>query len=207
MMVKESVEEFIQELASGMPTPGGGSAAALGGAMAASLAEMVCNLTIGKEKYEDVQEEVKSEKEKLALCRERLVEIVDEDAGAFDRVMEAFRMPKGNEEEKERRAAAIQEAFKLAASVPMETAEKCMEVLEHAVVVAGIGNKNSITDAGSSALLAHASLNAALLNVRINLSGIKDEGFVEKMTARVKELQGRADEKLAYAKEIVEEGL
>jgi len=205
MMVEESVQEFIQKLASGAPTPGGGSAAALGGTMAAALAEMVCNLTIGKEKYENVQEKVKEEREKLASSRKRLMEIVDEDAAAFDEVMKAFKMPKGDDDEKEKRALAIQEAFKLAASVPMETAEKCMEVLERAVVVAEIGNKNSITDAGSSTLLAHASLNAALLNVRINLSGIKDGKFVEDMERKMRDIQNRADEKLECARKILEE--
>ncbi len=87
----------------------------------------------------------------------------------------------------------------------METAEKCMEVLEHSAVVAKIGNKSSITDAGSSALLAHASLNAALLNVRINLSGIKDREFAEKMGRRVEEIQKQADERLNYVKKILDE--
>ena len=204
MMVEESMKQFIQKLASGEPTPGGGSAAAFGGAMAASLSEMVCNLTKGKEGYEAVQEEVVKEREKLASLRERLMDIVDEDAGAFDKVMEAFRMPKGSEDERTRRATAIQEAFRLAASVPMETAEKCMEVMEHSVVVAEIGNKNSITDAGSSALLAHASLNAALLNVRINLSGIRDEKFRTEMEKKVEMLETRADRKLKEALKIVD---
>ena len=204
MMVDESMGQFIQKLASGSPTPGGGSAAALAGAMAASLSEMVCNLTIGKEKYASVQNRMEEEGKKLALCRERLVEIVDEDAGAFDRVMEAFRMPKNSEGEKAARAEAIQSAYKLAASVPMETAGKCMEVLERAVVVAQLGNKNSITDAGSSALLAHASLNAALLNVRINLSGIKDEAFRNDMEKKAEDMMRRADEKLKEAAKIVE---
>jgi len=203
MMAEESLNQFIQKLGSGSPTPGGGSAAALGGAMAAALAEMVCNLTIGKEKYASVQEEIKEEKEKLASCRKRLMDIIDEDSKAFDEVMKAFRMPKDSEARKK----AIQSAYKLAASVPMETAEKCMEVLEHSAVVAKIGNRNSITDAGSSALLAHASLNAALLNVRINLSGIKDREFTEKMERQIGEIQKQADEKLNYVKKILDEAI
>jgi len=203
MMAEESLNQFIQKLGSGSPTPGGGSAAALGGAMAAALAEMVCNLTIGKEKYASVQEEIKEEKEKLASCRKRLMDIIDEDSKAFDEVMKAFRMPKDSEARKK----AIQSAYKLAASVPMETAEKCMEVLEHSAVVAKIGNRNSITDAGSSALLAHASLNAALLNVRINLSGIKDREFAEKMERQIGEIQKQADEKLNYVKKILDEAI
>lgn len=200
MMVDESLNEFIEKLASGSPTPGGGSAAAMGGAMASALSEMVCNLTIGKEKYASVQGQIEREKEKLALCRKRLMEIVDEDSKAFDEVMKAFRMPK----DKEGRKEAIQSAYKLAASVPMETAERCMDVIESAVVVAQMGNKNSITDAGSSALLAHASLNAALLNVRINLSGIKDEAFRTEMEKKVEMLETRADGKLNEAVKIVD---
>jgi formiminotetrahydrofolate cyclodeaminase len=114
--------------------------------------------------------------------------------------MEAFRMPKGDE-----RAMAIQNAYKLAASVPMETAEECMKVIEHSEVVANAGNKNSITDVGSSAMLAHASLRAALLNVRINLSGIKDEAFCREMENRAEMLERRADEKLKVVSKVVNE--
>ncbi len=204
MMVNENVKQFIQKLSSGAPTPGGGSAAALGGAMASALSEMVCNLTIGKEKYASVQDRIEGEKKKLALYGKRLMEIVDEDAGAFDRVMDAFKMPKDSEAEKEERARAIQDAYKLASSVPMETAERCMGVLESAVIVAQAGNKNSITDAGSSALFAHASLNVALLNVRINLSGIKDETFCSEMEKKVETLREKADEKLTAVSRIVD---
>ncbi|MCD6299364.1 MAG: cyclodeaminase/cyclohydrolase family protein [Thermoplasmata archaeon] len=200
MMVDDSLKEFMEKLASGSPTPGGGSAAAVGGAMAAALSEMVCNLTIGKEKYASVQGQIEEEMAKLAPYRKRLMEIVDEDSGAFDEVMKAFRMPKDMDGRKE----AIQNAYKLAASVPMETAEVCMDVLESAVVVARIGNKNSITDAGSSALLAHASLNAALLNVRINLSGINDDAFRAEMEKKVEMLEKRADGKLKEAVRIVD---
>ena len=200
MMVDDSLKEFMEKLASGSPTPGGGSAAAVGGAMAAALSEMVCNLTIGKEKYTSVQGQIEEEMAKLAPYRKRLMEIVDEDSGAFDEVMKAFRMPKDMDGRKE----AIQNAYKLAASVPMETAEVCMDVLESAVVVARIGNKNSITDAGSSALLAHASLNAALLNVRINLSGINDDAFRAEMEKKVEMLEKRADGKLKEAVRIVD---
>ncbi|MEA2054836.1 MAG: cyclodeaminase/cyclohydrolase family protein [Candidatus Thermoplasmatota archaeon] len=201
MMADERINEFIQNLASGAPTPGGGSAAALGGAIASALSEMVCNLTIGKEKYAAVEKQIGEEKEKLISCRKRLLEIVDEDAKAFDEVMKAFKMPKDEDARKD----AIQEAYKLAASVPMETAERCMEILEHAEVIAKMGNKNSITDAGTSALLAHASLKSALFNVKINLSGIKNEAFRKEMEKKTKFLEKNADKKLESVNKIVEE--
>ena len=197
-----SLQQFIDDLASGSPTPGGGSAAAVSGAMAASLAEMVCHLTIGKERYADVDAEIRGVRDRLADTRAALVELADDDAAAFDEVMAAFKMPKGDE-----RSQAIQEASKHAAEVPLETAEHCMDVLEQAVIVARKGNQNSITDAGTAALVAHAALNAALYNVRINLGGITDEAFCREMTTRVEQLTGRAAERLRETRAAVDEAL
>ncbi|MDD3493672.1 MAG: cyclodeaminase/cyclohydrolase family protein, partial [Candidatus Thermoplasmatota archaeon] len=129
-LAEQRLTEFMDILASGAPTPGGGSAAALGGAMGAALAEMVCNLTLGKDAYADVQEEVSRVQ---AACREhrrRLISLVDEDASAFDQVMVAFKMPKGEE-----RSSAIQAGYRKAASVPLETARHCLGVLEQAATI------------------------------------------------------------------------
>ena len=197
-----SLQQFIDDLASGSPTPGGGSAAAVSGAMAASLAEMVCHLTIGKERYADVDAEMRGVRDRLADTRAALLELADDDAAAFDEVMAAFKMPKGDE-----RSQAIQEASKHAAEVPLETAEHCMDVLEQAVIVSRKGNQNSITDAGTAALVAHAALNAALYNVRINLGGITDEAFCREMTTRVEQLTGRAAERLRETRAAVDEAL
>lgn len=197
-----SLQQFIDDLASGSPTPGGGSAAAVSGAMAASLAEMVCNLTVGKERYADVDAEMRKHREELAELRGRLLELADDDAAAFDDVMAAFRQPRGDE-----RSRAIQEASKQAAEVPMETAEHCMEVLQHTEAIARKGNQNSVTDAGTAALLAHAALHAALYNVRINLGGITDERFCIEMTDRVEQLTSEAEEQLQQTRAAVDEAL
>ncbi|HDS59962.1 MAG TPA: methenyltetrahydrofolate cyclohydrolase [Thermoplasmatales archaeon] len=201
-LAEQRLTEFMDTLASGAPTPGGGSAAALGGAMGAALAEMVCNLTLGKDAYADVQEEVSRVQ---AACREhrrRLISLVDEDASAFDQVMVAFKMPKGEE-----RSSAIQVGYRKAASVPLETARHCLGVLEQAATIARIGNRNSITDAGVSALMAHAALHAALLNVKINLSGIRDRAFVEETTDLLADMEDRATRKLRETQELVHEAL
>ncbi|MGC9554546.1 MAG: cyclodeaminase/cyclohydrolase family protein [Thermoplasmatota archaeon] len=201
-LAEQRLTEFMDTLASGAPTPGGGSAAALGGAMGAALAEMVCNLTLGKDAYADVQEEVSRVQ---AACREhrrRLISLVDEDASAFDQVMVAFKMPKGEE-----RSSAIQVGYRKAASVPLETARHCLGVLEQAATIARIGNRNSITDAGVSALMAHAALHAALLNVKINLSGIRDRAFVEETTDLLADMEDRAARKLRETQELVHEAL
>ena len=199
---EQTLEQFIENLASGSPTPGGGSAAAVSGAIAASLAEMVCNLTIGKDRYAAVDAEMRGVRDMLADTRAALIELADDDAEAFDEVMVAFKMPKG-----EKRSRAIQEASKHAAEIPLETAKHCLDVLEQAVIVARKGNQNSITDAGTAALVAHAALNAALYNVRINLGGISDEAFCSEMTARVEQFTGRAAERLWDTSAAVDEAL
>jgi formiminotetrahydrofolate cyclodeaminase len=199
---EQSLRQFLAHLASGSPTPGGGSAAAVSGGIAASLAEMVCNLTIGKERYAAVDAQMREVRDTLANTRAALLKLADEDAAAFDDVMAAFKMPKGDE-----RSQAIQQASKHATEVPLETAEHCMDVLKKAAIVARTGNQNSITDAGTAALLAHASLNAALYNVRINLSGITDETFCSKMISRVEQLTGQASERLQETCTVVNEVL
>lgn len=196
------LRQFIDDLASGSPTPGGGSAAAVSGATAAALAEMVCNLTIGKDRYADVESMMREHREELSGLRAHLLTLADDDAAAFDDVMEAFRMPKGDE-----RSRAIQDASKHAAEVPMETAEHCMMVLQHAEAIAAKGNQNSVTDAGTAALLAHAGLHAALYNVRINLAGIDDDDFCGDMADTVDELVGRAETTLRETQAIVDEAL
>ncbi|MDD3492417.1 MAG: cyclodeaminase/cyclohydrolase family protein, partial [Candidatus Thermoplasmatota archaeon] len=161
-----------------------------------------CNLTLGKDTYADVQEEISRVQ---AVCRDhrrRLVSLVDEDASAFDQVMAAFKMPKGEE-----RSSAIQAGYRKAASVPLETARHCLGVLEQAATIARIGNRNSITDAGSAALMAHAALHAALLNVKINLSGIRDRAFVEETTDLLADMEDRAARKLRETQELVHEAL
>ncbi len=194
MLVDLTLKAYLDQLASAAPTPGGGAAAALTGAQGAALVSMVCNLTIGKKKYADVEEEMKAVRERSEALRARLTELIDRDAEAFDRVSAAYGMPKGTEEEKAARRAAIQEALKGAEQVPLETMEACLEVIRLAVVAAQKGNKNVVSDAAVGGILGHAGLLSAADNVRINLNLIKDEAFVQQEQAKLDALLKAAEE-------------
>ena len=184
-----TVKGFLSELASNSPAPGGGSVAALSGALGAALSSMVCNLTVGKEKYKDVQDEIKDVLKESETLRKHLTKLIDKDTEAFNDVMKAFKMPKETEEQKEKRKQAIQEGYKTAAAVPLETARTCEKILDIAMIIAEKGNESSITDAAVSALMAQAGVQSAILNVKINLSSIKDKQFVEKTTLELEEIE------------------
>ncbi|HZK41136.1 MAG TPA: cyclodeaminase/cyclohydrolase family protein, partial [Atribacterota bacterium] len=175
MLIDKKVSNFLDELASNSPTPGGGSVAALAGALGAALISIVGNLTIGKKKYEDVEEDIKkiiSSSEKL---RYELSKLMEEDVKAFNNFMATYKMPKETEDEKKIRTEKIQESLIEAAKVPLKVAYKCLEVLSLSREVAEKGNINVISDAGVAALMAEAALESAILNVKINLKMIKDE--------------------------------
>lgn len=188
-LASSSVKGFLSELASSSPAPGGGSVAALAGALGSALSSMVCNITIGKEKYNDVQYEVKSALEKSEKLRRKLTTLIDEDTEAFNDVIRAFKMPKTTEKEKTKRAQAIQEGYKTAAKVPLETAKTCEKILDVSMIVAEKGNKNSITDSAVSALMAQAGVHSAILNVKINLGSIKDKRFVDETILELEEIE------------------
>lgn len=206
-LVSMKIGGFLSELASNSPTPGGGSVAALAGSLGAALSSMVCNLTIGKEKYADVHLEIKDTLKKSEQLRKELIKLIDEDTEAFNDVMKAFKMPKETEEQKETRKQAIQKGYKTAAKVPLETAKACEKILDIAMVVAEKGNKNSITDAAVSALMAQAGVKSAILNIKINLGSIKDDEFVERISFEIDELQKNADDKTNEIMKIVENSL
>ena len=206
-LVSMKIGGFLSELASDSPAPGGGSVAALAGSLGAALSSMVCNLTIGKEKYADVQLEIKDTLKKSEQLRKELIKLIDEDTEAFNDVMKAFKMPKETEEQKEKRKQAIQKGYKTAAKVPLETAKACEKTLDIAMVIAEKGNKNSITDAAVSALMAQAGVKSAILNIKINLGSIKDDEFVERISFEIDELQKNADDKTNEIMKIVENSL
>ena len=189
------IKSFLSELASSSPAPGGGSVAALSGALGAALTSMVCNLTIGKEKYFKVQDEIKDVLQKSEEIRKNLMDLIDKDTDAFNEVMKAFKMPKVTEEEKKIRSKSIQEGYKTAAKVPLETARFCEKILDLAVIVAEKGNENSITDSAVSALMAKAGVESAILNVKINIGSIKDEKFVEKISSELSKLHRDSENK------------
>lgn len=186
MIKDQPLQQFLDELASKAPTPGGGGAAAVMGAMGAALVSMVCNITIGKKNYEAVEEEMKATLAQAEDLRARLAEMVQADAVVFDQVMGAYGLPKGSDEQQQARLEAIQAALKSATDVPLACAKACAEVVELSRVVAEKGNKNVVSDAGVAVMAGYAALKSAALNVYINAGAIKDPAFVQ---ARVGELE------------------
>ena len=186
MIKDQSIKVFLNELASKASTPGGGSAAAIMGAMGAALVSMVCNLTIGKKNYAEVEEELKSVLARAEAVRERLTDMIQADVEVFNQVMSAYGLPKDTEEQKAARSHAIQVALKAATEVPLDCARACLETIKLSQIVAEKGNLNVISDAGVAVLAAYAALRSAALNVYINAKGIKDEAFAK---ARLAELE------------------
>jgi formiminotetrahydrofolate cyclodeaminase len=207
MLTELTIQQFLAELASGSATPGGGSAAGLAGAQGAALLSMVCNLTIGRQKYADMENAMQEALDKAERLRLRLMELVEEDTRAFDGVMAAYRLPKDTPEQKAARSAAIQAGLKEATRTPMETLKACVAVLELAPAVVSQGNPNVISDGGAGVLAAHAGMMTAALNVRINLNAIKDERFVTAQNDKMEELIARGNTAKANAWSIVSERL
>ncbi|KQP05622.1 methenyltetrahydrofolate cyclohydrolase [Methylobacterium sp. Leaf93] len=184
----ETIQSFLDGLASSAPTPGGGGAAAISGAMGAALLSMVCNLTIGKKKYVEVEGELKEILGKSEALRAELTGMIADDVEAFDAVMGAYGLPKVTDEEKAARAARIQEALKVATDVPLACCRACREVIDLAEAVADKGNLNVISDAGVAVLSAHAGLRSAALNVYVNAKGLDDRGFADERLKQLEEL-------------------
>ena len=181
------IRAFLDELASDSPAPGGGSVAALCASLGSALVSMVANLTIGKEKYKEswqLMEDVVGKSESL---RFKFVELMNRDTESFNTFMAAMKMPKAKEEEKCIRKKAMGEASKLATEVPLLTLEACVEMTELAYLAAKNGNTNTISDAGSAALIGEAAGKAAAYNVKINLPGVTDETFAADFKARMTE--------------------
>lgn len=191
-LVTLTVQAYCDALASGDPVPGGGSASALSCANAAGLMAMYCRLTIGKKKFQAVEEKMTKALENLERCRERLQELVDLDAEAYRGVMAGFQMPKETGEQKEARTEAIQNATKEAARVPMEVCTWAVRLLETAAAIHRHGNENALTDLGVGVQLAMAGFAGAALNVYINLAGIRDETFVVASQKTVHDLETEA---------------
>ncbi|MBC8444641.1 MAG: cyclodeaminase/cyclohydrolase family protein [Chloroflexi bacterium] len=182
------VDQFLDALASSAPAPGGGSVAALSGALGAALVSMVCNLTVGKTKYAHVQDDIAALLAQSEALRHKLTDLLEADVQAFTGVSTAYKMPRSTDEEKLARSDAIQQALKAATVVPMDVAEACIQVLDLCMPVAEKGNVNAVSDAGVAALMAEAALRSAALNVIININAIKDESFSGQMRERLNSL-------------------
>ncbi len=185
-MINNSVSKFLDDLASQSSTPGGGSAAAIMGAMGAALVSMVCKLTIGKKNYADVEEDMKATLAKSEDLRARITGMVNDDVQVFNQVMSAYGLPKDTDEQKAQRSAAIQTALKAATDVPLTCARACVEAIALSRIAAEKGNKNVISDAGVAVLAAQAGLRSAALNVYINAGNIRDQDFIQ---PRLQELE------------------
>ena len=184
-----SVEEFAAVTASDAPAPGGGSVSALAGALGAALAEMVANLTVGKAKYAEVEDEMKELSAKGAEIRSELIAGIQKDTESFTMYMNALGMPKDTDEQKAVRREAMQNGLKEAAKVPLEVAETAAKIFPIAEAVVKRGNTNAVTDGLVASMMARTAVLGALLNVKINLGSIKDEAFVADMAAKVKALE------------------
>lgn len=185
MLMQMKLTEFLEELGSNSPAPGGGSIAALAGALGGALAAMVCRLTVGNSKYVEVQSEITGILSQADQLASELACCVDADTEAFNKVMAAYKLPKATEIEKNARSEAIQQAMVAAARLPLGVAGNCLTVLSLAVRVLAIGNSNAASDASVAGLMAHAGLHGALYNVKINLSSIKDQTTQQDMQAKV----------------------
>lgn len=180
-----SINEFLEDLGSSSPTPGGGSASALCASIASRLTQMVASLTIGRPRFEKVQEEMTQAVEKGKILSGKFLDLAMKDSEAYDLFMKALSLPKDDEQEKARRKDSMQEALKQSTLVPLQTLELAKELVANSLIVAEKGNPNAITDAGVSALLADAAARGAAMNVKINLASIEDESFVQDGLHRV----------------------
>ncbi len=185
MPIDARVGELLNDISSKSPTPGGGSVAALSGSLGAALVSMVCRLSIGRKKYEIVEDELNRVLSEAEVLRQELSNLFWEDIDAFKEVMSALKMPK---EEGQNR---VQIAYEKAISVPLDVAERCLKIIELAEVAASKGNKNAVTDSGVGALMAYSGLKGAALNVKVNLKSIENQDFFHESWNKIEELEKR----------------
>lgn len=198
------VEEYLAAVSAATPTPGGGSASALVGALSVALGRMVAGLAVGKKGFEGVQRDLERLLVRAEPIQDRLLALADEDSAAYGLVMDAMRLPKASPAEKAARVDAMQAAYREATKVPLETVERCVESLEIALEAAKKGNRGASTDCGVAVLLAEAAIEGASLNVRVNLASLKDDVFRGAVEAKLRELLGRAQTLGEEAMGIVE---
>ncbi len=191
-MQQESLGTFLDQLASSAPTPGGGSVAALCGALSAALSSMVANLTLGREKYQQVEPAIREALEQSERLRAEFTQLIADDITAYGALSAAYRLPKATPDEQAQRSAQIQQALQGAAEAPLRIAERARQALDLCRALAEIGNTSVISDAGVAAITAHAALESAELNVLINLKAIKDQALVQTLTQRLNAARGGA---------------
>ena len=192
-LIDMNLREFANETASESPAPGGGSISAYAGAMGVSLGTMVANLSAHKRGWDDRWDEFSDWAEKGQALKDELLFLVDEDTRAFNKIMDAFGLPKGSENAKKARLQAIEDASKYAMEIPFKVMKKAYESMEIMKAMAEVGNPNSVSDAGVGALCARAAVRGAYMNVCINASGVEDKIFVEKLMKEGAEIENLAE--------------
>jgi formiminotetrahydrofolate cyclodeaminase len=185
---RETLQTYLNDAASGKPAPGGGSVSACVGALGAALTAMVCNLTIGKEKFAAVESQVRDLEAKAQDARAKLEKLLQDDTVAYNGVIAAYRLPKETDEEQTARMAAVQAGLIVAANVPLDICRVAVEVCRLARTAAEIGNPAAVTDAGIGAILGEAAAQGGALNVRINLGSIEDEAYVRAANAELERI-------------------
>ena len=206
-LLDSNLREFANELSVDSPAPGGGSTAALCGALSASLSSMVSNLTVGKKEYKNVQKDVKEIAVKAQSLKDEFLRAVDLDTIAFNKLMEAYRLPKKTEEQKQERDQAVEEAVKEATMVPFGVLEKSIDALNLAREIALKGNKNSLSDAGVAGLTGQVAAEGAYYNIKINLPNLQDSEFKSKIKKQATSLKKKAVKLGDELKEIIEKEL
>jgi formiminotetrahydrofolate cyclodeaminase len=184
MELNKTIGSYLDEIASSAPTPGGGNVAAFCGAVACSLGIMVCNLTIGKKKYADAEEEMIRVKENLTNLQGEFIRLAGEDNKAFESVMEAFKLPKENDEQKASRLQKIEEATMYAADIPSEVIQTASSTCQYLAAAADKGNQNSISDAAVAMSLLQTAAQGAFMNVLINYASLTNKTAGEEILKR-----------------------
>ena len=198
-----TIKEFLEKTYGKDPVPGGGSVSALCGALAASLGEMVTALTIGRKKYADVEEEMLRYAPQMEEARRKFLDFIDEDADAYQKVFNAFKLPKETEEEQALRNRMIQETTLEAALVPLKVAETAVGIMDNIFQIGSKGNRNAVTDACVAMMCARTAALGAILNVRINLTGLDDKEKARELENRCMALQDEAQVREASLLDIV----
>lgn len=199
MLAEKTIHAFLDALASSEPTPGGGSTAALTGALAAALVSMVCRLTIGKKRFREVEGLLQQTLEQAEALRQTLTTLMEKDAAVYQEVMAAYRLPSDTPETKAQRETLFQKALESATQVPLEIAECCAQIIPLAMQAAQWGNPHAVSDAGAAVLLAEAALRAALLNVHINLPSLQNPDVIATARERLSTLEAQAEREAVLA--------
>jgi len=200
---QQSIELFLEALASKSATPGGGSSAALMGAQGAALVSMVCRLTIGKPQFAEFEQELQTVLTQAENLRAELTRLIKADIDVFNRLMSKYALPKATEDEKTARSQTIQDVLKTAIDVPMQCIIACVEIIKLSKVAAEKGNPGVVSDAGAGVMAAYGALKASALNVHINAASLKDKKFADSKLAELKSLTDGIEQQVDAIYQIV----